>query len=303
MSRLYRSLPPLGTLVVFESVFRMGSFTKAADECALSQASVSRQIRQLEENLGIRLFDRHRYDVTATEDGEVFYLSVRRALEELRISAMSLRERASGHHRFTIYSDLSLAMEVLAPMISRLQRQYPDVQFNLLSSYEPIEQTQSSFDIGFQVGRRGENLFDIETIATDEVFPVCSPEFAAANSGIVSAAELSTLSLLQLDYEDKKSMGWRQFLAHYQVKDFKPVDKLVFSSYQVCLGVAEQGEGVALGWGRSVQSKIDDGKLVKFTDLTIPIQDGISVHQKKHVEPHPLAASIINEVKHYVGVM
>jgi len=96
MTDLTRQLPPLGTLVVFEAAVRHRSFSRAADECALSQASVSRQMRQLEENLGVRLFDRQRYDVMPTSDGKTLYDSVRRSLSDLASTAKALRANARG---------------------------------------------------------------------------------------------------------------------------------------------------------------------------------------------------------------
>jgi len=63
MSNFYRKLPPMNTLVAFEAAYRLKSFSRAADEIARSQASVSRKIRQLEDSLGVKLFDRQRHDV------------------------------------------------------------------------------------------------------------------------------------------------------------------------------------------------------------------------------------------------
>ena len=297
MPYLARQLPPLSTLIVFEAAVRLQSFSRAADECALSQASVSRQMKQLEDNLEIRLFERHRYAVSATDAGKRFYATVQRALGELAETSAQLREAAQGNLSFTIYSNLSISTDTLAPLVGRFQALFPDVKFNILSSYEPIEQTRSSFDIGFQVGRRAENHFNVETIADDIVFPVCSPQFAEQFKSKVTAAKLSSLPLLHLEYENKNSIGWQQFLTNYRIRQKKPIERLVFSSYQVCLDVAESGEGVALGWGRSVGSRLAEGKLVKFTDMSIHVPDGIAVYLRKQVDPHPLAAEFINVVR------
>ncbi len=108
MSELARRLPPLSTLVSFEAAFRLRSFTRAADELALSQASISRRVRELERDLGVALFERRRYDVLPTEDGERFAATVRVALQELAGSADRLRARRDGTERLTIFSDMSL---------------------------------------------------------------------------------------------------------------------------------------------------------------------------------------------------
>ena len=159
-----RNLPPVGTLAVFESAARLQSFSRAADECALSQASVSRQVRQLEENLSVQLFDRHRYDVTLTDVGRRFHETVERSLTELSSVAHELRGQSRKNSRFTIYSDLSIATHVLTPIIDSLQKRFPEIAFNIHSSYEPIEQTQIPFDLGLQPNSRAEHEFDLKTI-------------------------------------------------------------------------------------------------------------------------------------------
>ena len=254
-------------------------------------------MKQLEDNLELKLFERHRYDVSPTDAGTRLYTTVRHTLGELAHTAGELREQAQGKSSFTIYSDISIGTSVLAPLIGRIQALYPLVRFNIISSYDPIEQTRSSFDIAFQAGRRAEDVFDVETIADDLVFPVCSPKFATQYKSRVTAKKLSMLPLLHLEYENKQSIGWQQFLAHYRVHEIKSNDQLVFSAYQVSLDVAESGEGIALGWGRSVSSRIADGKLTRFTDMAVHVPDGISVYMRKRIEPHPLAFEIIEVVR------
>ena len=103
ITNFYRKLQPLNTLVVFEAAFRLCSFSRASDQVVLSQASVRRQIRQLESNLGVRLFERQRHDVMPTTEGKVLAASVRLALHELAITANQLRSTDSVIKNFTIF--------------------------------------------------------------------------------------------------------------------------------------------------------------------------------------------------------
>jgi len=299
MSEFSKQLPPLGTLVVFDAAVRHGNFSLAADECALSQASVSRQIRQLEDNLGAPLFVRQRHNVTPTSAGEEFAKSVRHALLELATSAQKLRVSTNEHASFTIFSDISIASSIISPLLYELQQDYPDTQFHILSSYEPIERTSQTFDIGFQVGRRDQEMFNVEAIGDDQVYPVCSKEFAQRflADKDPSVDEMASLPLLHLDFEDKDWPDWSEFLNTFNGRLLDSRPKLSFNSYQVILDVAQRGEGIALGWDRSVANLIAQGKLIRLTDMSIHQPNGICAYIRKSAQPHEYSHDIIEKVR------
>ena len=81
----------MNMLTAFEAAYRLGSFSRAAEELALSQSSVSRLIRQLEESIGERLFSRGRYDVTSTPAGREYAHTVRHSLSDIAQATDRLR--------------------------------------------------------------------------------------------------------------------------------------------------------------------------------------------------------------------
>lgn len=287
----------MGTLVVFESAARLQSFSRAADECALSQASISRQIRQLEDNLSVQLFNRHRYDVTLTDAGSHFHETVARSLAELSSVADELRSLSQRNTRFTFYSDLSIATHILTPVMDLLQEKFPEIAFNMHSTYEPIEQSQVSFDLGLQANARAGNEFELKTIAGDLIFPVCSPDFLKTCKRNPCAKELSQLPLLHVDYDNRGSRDWSDFLQQFDTVLPQQQEGPVFSSYQVCLSAAEQGHGVALGWARSVNHKIKEGRLVRLSMLSSEVTDGVVIYLKKYQEAHPITEDVIQIIE------
>ena len=286
MSELSRRLPPLNTLLSFEAALRLGSFTRAGDELALSQASISRRVRELEQNLGVALFERRRYDVVPTEEGERLGATVRQALQELAGTAARVRASGDGTERLTIFSDMSLGNALVAPCLGEFQRSYPELKLRVLSSYEPIESIREEFDIGLQCGRWAEDLFAIEPIADDVIFPVCSPQFAQTLPRTVTPVDVADRPLLHLADVGRKWPDWRNFLAFFRLKEPRPIEGLTFNSYQICLDVAEQGEGFALGWGRTVKDRLDAGRLVRVPGLTMPIADAVNVYRRKGAKPN-----------------
>ncbi len=286
MTNARERLPPLATLVPFEAAYRLRNFTRAAEEQHMSQASVSRRIRELENDLGVSLFERHRYDVTPTADAELLATAVRLTLTELSSAAGLVRQRAAGTSSLTIFSDLSLSSALVAPLISTFQRKYPDLKIRVLSSFEPIEITNEEFDIGLQYGRDNPSPHLVEAIAFEAVFPVCSPSFAANLAASVSPADLAKLPLLHVDYDNDSWVAWPDLFATFDVEP--PTDPhMTFTSYLVCLDVAEQGEGVALGWERTVQHRLDAGTLVRLPNITMPKAGVLNAYLPRRTAKNP----------------
>ena len=287
MSSLNQRLPPLATLIPFEAAFRHRNFTRAAEELHYSQATVSRRVSELETHLGIRLFDRGRHDVTPTAEAESLAATLRLTLGELASVVESIRRQSSESKTLTIFSDLSLATTLVAPIIGDFRRLNPDLEIRVLSSFEPIARTNEEFDIGLQYGRDDEPSLISAPIADDAVFPVCSPEFARKLPYPLTVDDLKDLPLLHVDYGDTAWADWQQFLTLMDATNHPVAEGLTFTSYLVCLDVAEQGEGVALGWERTVQSRLDAGRLVRLPNFTMPRPDAISAYRPSGHPPNP----------------
>jgi DNA-binding transcriptional LysR family regulator len=177
------------------------------------------------------------------------------------------------------------------------------VNFHIVSTYEPIERTSDLFDIGFQVGTKESEMFNVESIADDLVYPVCSPNLV--RDGIkITPADLAQLPLLHLDVEGYADWpDWRRFLAVYRIREPLPMEGLKFSSYQVLLDAAERGDGVALGWERSVRPRIAEGKLVRLPDMSIHQPDGVCVYTRKHRRQHAITDSVVKTIRSSIATI
>jgi LysR family glycine cleavage system transcriptional activator len=297
MSDFDQKLPPLAALVPFEAAFRHRNFTRAARELHQSQATVSRRIRELEADLGVSLFERHRHDVTPTPDGELLAASVRLSLSELSATADLIRRRAAGNDSITILTSLSLATATVAPILGEFHRTHPDVNIRVLASNDLVASTDEYFDLALGYGPSESSLFNVEFIADDAVFPVCSPTFAAQLPTPVTPADLARLPLLHVDYVDPGWTTWQDVLSSALVVEPGSIKTVVFTSYQVCLDVAERDGGVALGWERSVRPRIDAGTLVRVPDITIPHAGRINAYFPIRTARNPHAVEFVALLK------
>ncbi|MEM8707634.1 MAG: LysR substrate-binding domain-containing protein [Actinomycetota bacterium] len=282
MADFDRLLPPMATLVTFEAAMRHGNFTRAAEELFVSQATVSRHVRELEEDLGVRLFERHRHDVVPTAAGTAFATSVRLSLGELASSADRLRRAADDERSITVLSSLSLASTVVAPALAELQHAHPDLRIRLLSGCDPIEETPDDFDLALQYWGADVEGFDVEHLADEAVFPVCAPTYAATLPDSVTPEALVDMDLIHTEHDDPSTISWETFLTRLGAPDVDLSDVSSFGSYQVCLDVAEQGRGIALGWERSVRARLESGRLVRLRGITVDDAGALHAFVPRH---------------------
>jgi len=285
MSRWERSVPSLANLIAFEAAHRHGNFTRAAEELHYSQATVSRRIGALETELGVQLFERGRHDVTPTSEAEALATATRAALSDLAATADGIRRRAANRTRLTIRSDVSLTAAAINPAIGELRELHPELDIRILTSFEPIEADTEPFDIGIQYGRNRASDLVEETVADDEVFPVCSPDLAARLPTSLTLADLAGQQLLHVDYGEPSWTDWAQFLRHLGHEDERDLGGVFLSTYLVCLDLAERGQGIALGWGRTAAPRIQSGQLVRIPGFTQTIPDAIRAYRPPPAEP------------------
>ena len=171
----------------------------------------------------------------------------------------------------------------------------------MLSTYEPVETTIDYFDIGLQYGCAAEDRYSVQALADEIVFPVCSKAFAEAHAKDINAGELGNLPLLHLSDTNRGWPTWTDFLVQHDIRHHTTASNPEIYSYQVCINSAEQGEGVALGWGQSVKEAIASGRLVPITGFSIKMQGAICLYQPKHTAPNPLAQDFVNLLTKKLG--
>ncbi|MGI9505503.1 MAG: LysR family transcriptional regulator, partial [Geminicoccaceae bacterium] len=211
MYRTRNQLPPLTALPAFEAAARLLSFTRAAEELAVTQAAISRQIRVLEEYLGVRLFDRHHRRIRLTEEGQRFQHVVAVALDLVAGSAEELRGRAISTD-LTIAADISMAHLWLLPRFPRFREAFPDIAVNILASEREADCLKDGVDLALLYGNGDWPGFDAHLLVQEEIFPICSPAYLQTRPPIKSLDDLAGEVLLDLRGERWDWVDWRQWL-------------------------------------------------------------------------------------------
>ena len=256
------ALPPLDLLVGFESAARHLSFTKAGEELFLTQSAVSRQIKELEDQLGVTLFQRRHRALALTEAGHQFYAAASQALSTMRSATERLRAK-TGRKVLSVTTTHSFAALWLIPRLAGFTRDHPDMDVRITADVKMVDLERDGFDLALRHGPASLAGPGATRLFGEKVFPVCSPKLLRKNP-LQKPADLKNHVLLSYDDPDVRHpwLHWKTWLEVERIADLKPAGTLSFSGYEQIIPAAVAGHGVALGRTPLVKDLIADGQLV-----------------------------------------
>ncbi|MEZ2127841.1 MULTISPECIES: LysR substrate-binding domain-containing protein [unclassified Sinorhizobium] len=267
MVRRFYDLPSLTTLAVFEASARHLSFKLAASELNVTPGAISRQVKAIEEEVGVPLFLRNGKGVALTPAGEELYNVLASGFSKASDVVRAIK-RGDRARNVTIACTDAFATMWLIPRMPDFWRRYPDIAVDHLISDNAKDYRRAEVELRVRYGfgawldETAELLFD------DTIYPVCSPAFAAAHPD-VTAAELGELPHLHVDWVDPDWASWDEVLLRAGIPHGHGGGRR-FGKFNVAVQAAMAGQGVAVGWDRLIRAFIDEGRLVRLTDLMIP---------------------------------
>ncbi|GLS03110.1 DNA-binding transcriptional activator GcvA [Chitiniphilus shinanonensis] len=252
-----QTLPPLNALRAFEAAARLESFSAAAAELFVTHGAISKQIRQLEDWLGVKLFERKGGRVRLTDTGWRYLVQVQDGLDLIANATAQLRQ-PSRQRRLTINSTPTLAMHWLLPRLAQFQAAHADVELRLMTSDRDIGRLDAPFDVAIRRGP-GDWPGHVSKPFLDEwELPLCSPRLLE-RLPLRDAADLAAHTLLQAD---TRPSAWQRWLTLAGVPELKPAATQQFDHFYLALQAAMDGLGVTLGPLPMMQAEIEAGRLV-----------------------------------------
>jgi len=256
ISCMKRPLPSLNALAAFEAAARLGSITLASRELHVTQSAVSHQVRTLEDELEIRLFDRLPRALRLTPAGERLSRGTTEALDSLRRSLMRLR--LDRRRTLTITVLPSFAAHWLLPRLQRFHEKHPDVELRLDSTARLADLQAGEADLAIRYGPGRYRGLVSTRLLGESLFPVCTPALART---LHKPEDLSRARLLH-DEPTAAHGGWRAWLRAAGVAASGRRGP-TFSDTNLLLRAALEGQGVALGRGALVEQELRAGRLVR----------------------------------------
>lgn len=253
-------LPDLDLLKGFEAAARLLSFTRAGEELHLTQSAVSRQMIELEEQLGVALFHRRHRALALTAAGSALYPAAAQVLATMRLAMDRLR--ALGDRRvLSVTTTHSFAAMWLVPRLIGYRRVAPDVDVRISADARFASLEREDFDVGLRLCRAEFAGEGAVRLFGEKVFPVAVPAIARQ---LRTPADLARQVLLDYDQPDGAFpwLSWRQWLELQGLSELKPQGTLRFSEYDQVVNAALSGVGVALGRSALVAEALASRRLL-----------------------------------------
>jgi len=261
-----RRLPSTQALACFESAARHQSYTRAAQELALTQGAVSRQIATLERYLGIALFRRTRHGVVLTPEGADYARQASRLLDTLERATLDASARQGGGGALLVAVVPTFATRWLLPRLPDLARRHPDIVVHLETRTRPFLFADTDFDAALYAGTPEQIAQWPGTHATpllrEDVVPVCSPDLPGYRPGL-TPQDMADLPLLQ---QSTRPDGWRQWFEAMEVNAPEAMRGPRYELFSMTVAAAAHGGGVALAPLLLVQPELQRGELVIACD-------------------------------------
>src|SRR5436190_5664976 len=166
-----RRLPPLNALKAFEAAARHESFTRAAEGLFVTQGAVSHQVKALEIQLGVKLFNRERQRLAITEAGREYLTVVRDALDRIALGTERLVQR-QGSGALTVSTSPDFAAKWLVHRLGRFAESHSDIDLRVSATLHHVDFAREDVDLAVRHGDGHWPGLDVVRLCSEQLFPV-----------------------------------------------------------------------------------------------------------------------------------
>lgn len=263
MDKRLRHLP---LLRCFEAAARAGSYSRAADELAITQAAVSQQIRNLEEALGCKLFYREGRSMKLTKAGAILSMHTVEAFKTLSSGFDRLcAEPLDG--TLTVTTAQSFSSLWLVPRLWKFSIEHPNIKVRIIASTQFEDLKHSDIDLAIRQADDVKTDVYQELLLVDQVYPVCSPQ-------LVEDVDLTypeqILQCWLVEAIDRDRFSWQYWFDAADINvDAEKLNWIEVTTWEMAINAVMAGHGMCIAAGCMTQDWIDKGLLVKPFDINI----------------------------------
>lgn len=279
----------LDNIRTFVRVYELGSMSAAGRDLRVSPAVTSARISQLEDYLGVRLFQRTTRNLTATEQGQAFYagaVAVLDTVAQAEAQVMHLTDTPRGS--LFVAAPLGAGRRLVAPEVPEFLAQYPEIKMRLRMSDRSVDLTTEGLDLAFFLGQPEDSNLRIRKIADCQRVLCAAPGYISRHGAPRSGADLvgGAHNCLNLRYPGASEFQW-MLQSNEGPKRFAVSGRYECDDGDVLTDWALAGEGIALKPVFEVAEHLTSGALVAVAEETPPVsvQMACLYTHRRHQDP------------------
>ena len=250
-------LPPLNALKAFEAAARHESFTRAAEELCVTQGAVSHQVKALEAELAIKLFNRERQRLIITEAGRDYLAVVRDALDWIAVGTERLLQRQNAGV-LTVSTSPDFAAKWLVHRLGHFAEAHPSIDLRVSATMHHVDFAREDVDMAVRHGDGNWPGLDAVELSAEQLFAVCSPKLLSGRR-LGKPADILKFPLLHLD----SRADWRKWLQAVGISDANVKHGPVLNRASMVIDAAINGQGIALARTTLAAWDLLNGRLVR----------------------------------------
>lgn len=262
-----RKMPTLNALKAFEAAGSTGSFTRAAELLHVTQSAVSRQVRQLEEQLGEPLLVRRHHYLQLTDAGRLLLRALQQSFDRIEQTVRGIQQK---HHlnRLRVNAPPTFASRWLLPRLGRLREAHPDLDITLTSQLRDDLIESGTLDCAIRFGNGEWADADCSLLMHERHIAICAPALLAQQEQ--DAPDLSQMTLLHvLSGEDRRYMTWPHWLDAAGIGGVDLRNGYEFDLLDMAIRAAIDGLGVTIADRQMVSRELASGQLVQLKDVAV----------------------------------
>lgn len=281
--KVMRQLPPLNALRAFEAAARHLSFQRAAEELDVTPTAISHQIKMLEDELGIKLFQRRPRPLLLTEEGQRLYPVLRDGFDTFAAAITSLHQN-SEVKELTVSVNPTFATKWLVARLPKFQKAAPEIDIRLHTSNDVVDLRTRTIDIAVRYGRGNYPGLEVKHLMSDVVTPVCSPRLLEGEQPLQEPSDLVHHTLLHFEWirYGPEDPNWLDWLKAADVANVDPTRGPRFTEESLAIQAAIAGQGVALCSSIHAADDIALGLLIQPFEIVLEGFSYYAVYLRNH---------------------
>ena len=251
-------LPPLNALKAFEAAARHESFTRAAEELFVTQGAVSHQVKALETELGIKLFNRERQRLIITEAGREYLTVIRDALDRIALGTERLLQRQNSGV-LTVSTSPDFAAKWLVHRLGNFAEAHPEIDLRVSATMHHVDFTREEVDLAVRHGDGNWPGLETVRLSSEQLFAVCSPKLLTGRRRLIKPSDILKYPLIHMD----SRADWSKWLQAMGLEDAEVIHGPVLNRASMVIDAAINGQGIALARTTLAAWDLFNGRLVR----------------------------------------